>query len=97
MQLVEKHLIKKGHQFFDECNNLCFLSKNLYNSTLFNIRKHYFESKKYLNLKDSYHLIKNSTDYKNLPAKISNQVIKLVDKNFKSFFFYEISNCYIIM
>jgi putative transposase len=86
MQLVEKHLIKKGHQFFDECNNLCFLSKNLYNSTLFNIRKHYFESKKYLNLKDSYHLIKNSTDYKNLPAKISNQVIKLVDKNFKSFF-----------
>jgi putative transposase len=83
---VEKHLIKKGHQFFDECNNLCFLSKNLYNSTLFNIRKHYFESKKYLNLKDSYHLIKNSTDYKNLPAKISNQVIKLVDKNFKSFF-----------
>ena len=86
MQLVEKHLIKKGHQFFDECNNLCFLSKNLYNSTLFNIRKHYFESKKYLNLKDSYHLIKNSTDYKNLPAKVSNQVIKLVDKNFKSFF-----------
>lgn len=86
MQLVEKHLINSGHQFFDECSNLCFLSKNLYNSTLFNIRKHYFESKKYLNLKDSYHLIKNSTDYKNLPAKISNQVIKLVDKNFKSFF-----------
>jgi putative transposase len=86
MQLVEKHLIKRGHQFFDECSNLCLLSKNLYNSTLFNIRKHYFESKKYLNLKESYHLIKNSTDYKNLPAKISNQVIKLVDKNFKSFF-----------
>lgn len=86
MQLVEKHIIKNGHSLYDECDSLCFLSKNLYNSILYNIRQHYFNNKTYLSLSDSYKLIKESVDYKQLPAKVGNQTLRLVDKNFKSFF-----------
>ena len=86
MQLVEKHIIKNTHSFYNECDSLCFLSKNLYNSILFNVRQHYFNNKTYLNLSNSYKLIKENIDYKQLPAKVGNQTLKLVDKNFKSFF-----------
>ena len=51
MVLVEKHIIKPKHKNYNELDNLCFLSKNLYNSTLYNVRQYYFENKNYLNIK----------------------------------------------
>lgn len=86
MILVEKHIINNQHPFFNECDNLCFLSKNLYNVALYNVRQFYFENKKYLDYVKNFHQTKTSVDYKALPAKVANQTIKLVDKNFKSFF-----------
>ena len=88
MQLVEKHIIKKSHSFFNECDHLCFLSKNLYNSGLYQIRQHYFETKEYINYYDINKLFiaQNQVDYINLPRKVSNQILMLLDRNFKSFF-----------
>jgi len=86
MILVEKHIINKTHSYYNECDELCFKSKNLYNQALYNVRQHYFETKKYLNYVDNYHVTKNQASYSELPAKVSNQTIKLVDQNFKSFF-----------
>ena len=86
MILVERHIINNKHIYFNECDNLCFKSKNLYNELLYNIRQHFFKTKKYLNFNEQYHLIKNTDSYKNLPGKVSNQIIKLIDKNYKSFF-----------
>jgi len=88
MKLVEQHIIKKHNEHYKELDNLCFLSKNLYNSTLYNIRQYYFNNKTYLNV---YENINNFTknkqqDYIKLPAKVSQQIMFLVDKNFKSFF-----------
>jgi putative transposase len=86
MILVEKHIINDNHKFFKECDELCFKSKNLYNQGLYNVRQHHFENKKYLNYVDNYHITKKTESYKSLPAKVSNQTLKLVDQNFKSFF-----------
>lgn len=86
MILVEKHIINKNHKFFNECDELTVLSKNLYNQSLYNIRQHYFENKSYLNYNDNYHITKNQDSYKKLPTKVSCQIIKMVDQNFKSFF-----------
>ena len=47
MILVEKHIINNNHKFFNECDELSFKSKNLYNQALYNIRQHYFLNKKY--------------------------------------------------
>jgi len=86
MILVERHIIDKYHNFFGECDGLSFKSKNLYNSCLYSVRQHYFKTSKYLNYSDNYHIIKSIPEYNELPTKVSCQVIKKVDMNFKSFF-----------
>jgi IS605 OrfB family transposase len=86
MILVEKHIINENHSFFNECDILCFKSKNVYNQGLYNVRQYYFENKKYLNYNNNFHVTKTQESYKELPRKISNQTLKLVDRNFKSFF-----------
>lgn len=43
MILCERHLIKSTHPFYDECDKLTFLAKNLYNSTLHYQRDSFFQ------------------------------------------------------
>lgn len=88
MYLVEMHQIKKNHKDFTKLDNICFLSKNLYNSTLYAIRQHYFETKEYLNYYEvnKKFCVENQKDYRALPAQIAQQTLKLVDANFLSFF-----------
>lgn len=88
MRLVEKHIVKKTDKRFQELDNVCFLSKNLYNSALYLVRQHYFETKKFLNYIQVDKIMKenNQQDYRALKAKVSQQILKLVEKNFKSFF-----------
>lgn len=87
MILVEKYIIKSG-KYFDELNNITHLSKNLYNSGLYSVRQFYFENKKFLNYVNlNNQFVKNKhPDYYNLPTKVSQQTLKMVEQNFKSFF-----------
>ena len=88
MQLVEKHVIRESKSEFKILDELCFKSKNLYNSTLYAIRQEFCSSGIYL----SYYKVqkefqeKDNFDYRQLPAKVSQQVMRLVDQNFSSFF-----------
>jgi putative transposase len=88
MQLVEKHIIRENKPEFKILDELCYKSKNLYNSTLYAIRQEFCNSGLYL----SYYKVqkefqeKNNFDYKQLPAKVSQQTMRLVDQNFSSFF-----------
>jgi len=86
MYLVEQHIIKKTHKFYAECDKLSFLAKNMYNASLYSVKQHFFVTGEYLNYAKNYHKVKDSVDYQALPAKVANQVIKLADKNFISFF-----------
>lgn len=86
MYLTEKHIIKKTHPFYNECDRLCFLSKNIYNQGLYNVRQHYFSTKTYLNYYGNYDLTKTQECYDYLPKKVFTQTLRLVDRNFKSFF-----------
>ena len=65
---------------------LCRVSKNLYNQTLYEIRQEYFKSKKYLNYYEVYKRLQNTENYSLLQAQVSQQTLKAVDENFKSFF-----------
>jgi len=65
---------------------LCKLSKNLYNSTLYAIRQYYFTEKKYLRYESAYHICKENENYQLLNTDIAQQTMKVVDRNFKSFF-----------
>ncbi len=88
IEQVEIHTISCKHRYYKELDHLCFLSKNLYNATLYAVRQHYFKTKEYLNYcqvnKEFTH--QNQPDYRALPAKVSKWVQKLVEQDFRSFF-----------
>ena len=88
MIVTEKTIYKHKDKEFKELDNLCFLSKNLYNATLYTIRQHYFQNKSYLNYNEvnKQFTKENNIDYRMLPAKVSKHTQMLVDKAFKSFF-----------
>ena len=88
MILTERHIIKKTNSLYKELDMLCFLSKNLYNSALYTVRQVYFDNKKYINwININNQFIKDKqTDYYALPCKVSQQTLKMVDQNIKSFF-----------
>lgn len=85
--LSERHLIFKGHEYYDECDRITFLAKNLYNATLYYQRNSFFnQSFENYNAVNKEFTHNNQVDYRALPAKISKQVQMLVDKAFKSYF-----------
>ena len=88
MKLVEQHIIKSNNALYKDLDNLCFLSKNLYNQALYRIRQQFFEDKSF---KNYYELNKelhdeNQIDYRALPANSSQETLKLVNQNYSSFF-----------
>ena len=88
MKLVERHIIKKSNPLFKELDRMTFLSKNLYNQALYQIRQEYFNNKKYLKYNDLSHKLSSEKqiDYISLPRKVSQWTLKQIDKNFVSFF-----------
>jgi len=88
MKLVEQHTIKKSDSRFKELDNICFLSKNLYNAGLYAVRQHFFESEKFLNYSElaGEFVKEKNVDYYALPTKVSQQTLKMVEQNFRSFF-----------
>lgn len=80
---VIKGLKKKEYALLLE---MCRYSNNLYNVALYNIRQYYFLNKKFLTYESNYHECKSNENYGLLQAGISQQILKVVDRNFKSFF-----------
>lgn len=86
IKLVERHIIDNKHQLYEEIDGLAFKSKNLYNYANYIIRQEYIFNKKYLNYNAIEKIVKDSDDYKALPAKISQQILMVLDRNWRSFF-----------
>ena len=88
MQLVEKHTIKKTHSFYKELEQICFQTKNIYNSLNYIIRQEYFINQEYIGFNKLYHTIKKDEIWNKcgLPKKVCNQIVKIADQNYKSYF-----------
>ncbi|USH00855.1 transposase [Thermococcus argininiproducens] len=65
---------------------LTHLSKDLYNLTLYVTRQHYELNGSFLPFVKAYHLLKNSIPYKLLPSQAAQQTMKIVERNYRSFF-----------
>lgn len=65
---------------------LTHLSKDLYNLTLYTIKQHYELNGAFLPYAKAYHLVKDSEPYKLLPSQVAQQTMKIVERNFRSFF-----------
>lgn len=86
MQLTERHIIKSTEYRFTEIDALAFKSKNLYNAANYVIRQSFIYGWGYVNYNEMNQLMKSHEAYKALPAKVSQQILMVLDKNWKSFF-----------
>jgi putative transposase len=86
MQLAERHIIKSTEHRFAEIDKLAFKSKNLYNAANYVIRQSFIYGWGYVNYNEMNRLMKSHQAYKVLPAKVSQQILMILDKNWKSFF-----------
>lgn len=86
MRLVEQHVIGKHDARYGVIDAACFASKNLYNAANYLVRQSFLHEGVYKGYAVVYHEIKHHEAYKALPAKVGNDVLRLLDKNWKSFF-----------
>lgn len=85
MNLSERHIIKLNHPNYIECDELCFKSKNIYNSSIYKIRQGFFIDD-YKPLNNLFHEMKIEDCFKELPMKVATATTIQVQKNFKGFF-----------
>lgn len=82
MQRVERHIIIKSKVI----DGLCFKSKNLYNLANYHIRQEFISNGKWMRYRNIDKLLQPTDAYKELPAATSQQILRLLDKNWQSFF-----------
>lgn len=87
---VEKHIIKPTDKFHLMVSDFCFKAKNLYNHANFIIRQEFIENENWIRYATLDKMLRNDDeypDYKSMPtAQSAQQILRLVDKNWKSFF-----------
>ena len=86
MQLVSKHIIDRNHWLYKRLDNLCFLSKNLFNYANYLIRQKFIRSGEYLDYDKIQKICQGKTDYLGLPAQVSQQVLLRLHESWQSFF-----------
>ncbi len=81
---VERHIVDMNQRLID----LSYASKNLYNCATFIMRQNFIKNHKIINYGTMDKIIKRDYPevYKGLPAQSSQQCLRLVEKNWKSFF-----------
>lgn len=86
MQLVERHVIKRADPRFSALDRAAFASKNLYNAANYEVRQAFIQEGVYLDYHEMHRRIKDHEAYKALPAKVAQWVLRILDKNWRSFF-----------
>ena len=84
MQLVEKHLVRSSNANFLEIEWITFHSKNLYNAANYIMRQHFFDTGNVYGNNALYHIAKHLEEYSALPRKVSQQTLKVLSDNWKS-------------
>jgi putative transposase len=86
IQLVEQHVIESSDPRFVLIDEAAFKSKNLYNAALYLIRQILIFQGRYLNYNEVQRQMQYHEAYKALPAKVAQQILMMLDRNWKSYF-----------
>lgn len=83
---VEQHQINKNHPMWKIYDELCFKSKNLYNYANYMIRQEFINNNNFIKYKDLTFKLKTSEPFQDLGSNSSQHTLKMLDRNWKSFF-----------
>ena len=79
-------MIKKSHPLWKVIDEMCFHSKNLYNESNYIIRQEFIKNGKYISYYDMNKEFKTHENYKLAMSQPANCTLRLLDKNWKSYF-----------
>lgn len=82
----EQIIIKRNHPKFKVIDQQCFYSKNLYNEANYTIRQEFIKNNNYISYRDMNKEFKTHENYKLTFSQPANCTLRLLDKNWKSFF-----------
>jgi putative transposase len=85
MQLVEQHVIGRYDPRYAVMDEAAFKSKNLYNAANYKYRQAFIHEGQYLTYYEVQKRMQSHEAYKALPAKVSQQILIVLDNNWKSF------------
>ena len=83
---TEQIQINKNHELWSYCDKVCFAAKNLYNFANYVVRQEFIHNGRWIRYRELDKMLKEHETYKNLPAQTSQQVLRLLDRNWKAFF-----------
>ena len=89
MHLVEITVVKQSNRLlYKACDELCFLSKNVYNTVLYIQRQNYQEGKPYISYFGMTKLLREQKnfDYYAIKPKVSEYVVRQLDESYDSYF-----------
>jgi putative transposase len=86
MQLVEQHIISKNDPRYTIIDAAAFASKNLYNAANYERRQAFIHEGRSISYNHLDKLMQSHEAYRALPAKVSQQILMVLDRNWKSFF-----------
>jgi putative transposase len=86
MHLVEQHVIKRADPRFAAIDRAAFASKNLYNAANYELRQAFIVQGVSLRYPQMHQRMKDQEAYKALPAKVAQQVLRVLDQNWQSGF-----------
>ena len=88
MYLTEKEIIYSIDERFVLIKDLCRLSKNLYNASLYDVRQYYFETKSYRTWQSQWPIFTKTKnpDYYALQSHLAGEVLKQVGRQFIEFY-----------
>ena len=89
IQLTQQIIVSNKSTKFAQLDELCFLSKNIYNVALYYIRQYYKETGKYLSYNKLAKMLSdsNNIDYRAMPyAQSAQQVLRQVYNQYKAFY-----------
>ena len=88
MDSTEKEIIYPTDERFDLIKELCHLSKNLYNASLYDVRQYYFETKSYRTWQSQRPIFtkNHNPDYYALQSLLAGEVLMQVGRQFISFY-----------
>ena len=86
MYLTQKNRLKLSKKNYDIICNLSNHCARFYNAALYSVRQYWFDNNEYLNSTRNYHECKENYHFKMLLTDNSSQILRLIERNFKSFF-----------
>ena len=87
MYLTQSNVIRGlSKQEYTMLREMCQYSNNLYNVAVYTIRQHYFDTHQFLRYEENYPICKENENYGLLQAGVAQQILKVADRSFRSFF-----------